>query len=793
MKLFGLEFTRAGTIDRLKENFADIQRQFEDIGWMSFSSLGGFGNLFKDNYKDIVTRSRKAYHKNPLVGHAIQLTTDYVFGEGLTLPKAGTSDDANPHNDEVQDITDKFWLDPDNQISLTSAMAQRALSNKLQYDGEINFRLFVDDDGSVFVRILDPLSTVTVHAPQDNMRVDFWATWQGTTKKYIPDVSNALAFLREEKPDEWEDMLKAHGIKDINVLKNQYVYHVQINADINDDRGVPLPWRALDWVNDHARLHSDMSSFIHAQAQYAWKKKVKGSKAQIQAMRARGQQTTRLTVPAYQAGSTIIENDAVDNKPIDLKAGSGQLFTEGIRQVFRMITIAFGLFEHYFGDLGNANLATAKSVELPMLKKFRALQKVWEDTIKFILNFQLDMEIMAYNRNAFEYIESRNRLELIESKDFKLGRFIDLDFPPILQQDIKELADGWSLAKKEGLAPIDTARKEFLVGAGINNIEEEMQKEYQGPAAPVNPFGALPPEDEDAEAKEAAGGDTRPKDFTTRREKALKLADKNKVVLSKMNEYIKEIGVEYRKMKSAIRGAAKAKETGVKIKGLRSKLNTFKEKMDKLARKNFPVATEIGAQYVSSRIDITEVKEAFKADKFTEEQIRQNAEYLEGLADDMYTKLSLLSEATYKTAEMADEALVDAINSYEKRIGSYAGFFWTVEERAVQEAGKASPDTEAIFVGVEDDDNCPGCAAGIAGNPWKMSDIPIPGEQECMTNCRHAIQISGDEELTESDRQLLRDEETRARDGYILEANRIGYKEKITETKGCGCCTHDKV
>ena len=786
MKLFGVEFTKAGVVDNLREGLADVERQMENVSWMSFSGLGKIGNIFKDNYNKTVARSRQAYYKNPIVGHAINLTTDYVFGEGITTPKASAPDEEDKSNDEVQEILDQFWNDPDNLMSLTAASAQRALSNKLQYDGEINFRLFVDTNGDVFVRILDPMNATPIHDKDDPMRVNFWMTRKGTTKYYIADVSNGLAFLRDRQSNEWVMFLAKHGIKPNEVLEEEYIFHIQINADINDDRGVPLPFRALDWVNDHTRLHGDMSSFVHAQAQYAWKKKIKGTKSQVQAFKARGQQNTNLTNPSFQPGSTIIENASVDNQPIDLKAGSGALFTTAIKASFRMITVAFGLFEHYFGDLGNANLATAKSVELPMLKKFRSLQTFWESAIKAILWFQLDMKIMVTNVDAFEFKANRNRLMLKENKDFSKGRFIDLDFTPILQQDIKDLADAWSIAKNEGLAPIETSKTQFMLGAGINNIEEELQKEFEEKQEAPSGFGApasiVAPEPTEEEVKEAAN-------VATGMKKAMKLADKNQAVISLMNTYIKEIGTEYKKMKSAIRGGAKTKETGVKIKGLRSKLNTFKEKMNKLAVKNFPKASQLGFDYVVKHIDIVEVQEAVDvANAFVVEQVAQNLEYLDGLTDSMYDKLSGLSAETFASAEVADAALVEAIGSYESRVGSYGAYLWTVEVRAVKETGSAQPKTEVNFVGVEDKDNCPGCLNGLSGNPWTMENVPVPGEQDCLTNCRHAIQVTGDAELTESDMQVLRDEEARAREGYILEASRKGYKEKLHEAGGCSCC-----
>jgi len=43
--------------------------------------------------------------------------------------------------------------------------------------------------------------------------------------------------------------------------------------------------------------------------------------------------------------------------------------------------------------------------------------------------------------------------------------------------------------------------------------------------------------------------------------------------------------------------------------------------------------------------------------------------------------------------------------------------------------------------------NCEDCEAAMAGNPWKLEDIPEPGTDTiCAGFCRHAIQILSKEE-----------------------------------------------
>jgi hypothetical protein len=49
-----------------------------------------------------------------------------------------------------------------------------------------------------------------------------------------------------------------------------------------------------------------------------------------------------------------------------------------------------------------------------------------------------------------------------------------------------------------------------------------------------------------------------------------------------------------------------------------------------------------------------------------------------------------------------------------------------------------------FFVGPDDSDTCDGCEDAVNDNPYDADDVPEPGEFECMTRCRHMIQVHGD-------------------------------------------------
>ena len=51
----------------------------------------------------------------------------------------------------------------------------------------------------------------------------------------------------------------------------------------------------------------------------------------------------------------------------------------------------------------------------------------------------------------------------------------------------------------------------------------------------------------------------------------------------------------------------------------------------------------------------------------------------------------------------------------------------------------------AVFIGPDDSATCDGCSEAVNGNPYDVLDVPTPGEFECMSRCRHMVQIQGED------------------------------------------------
>lgn len=788
MRIFGIEVNSAEEIREIREAYADLERVVEDIGWIRINGRGETSQeSCGEQYDQMVKRSRLAFIKNPIVGQAISLTTNYTFGEGVSEPKCAEG------NGEVQGIVQEFWNSPDNRLSFTDTQAQLKISNKLQYDGELALAFKVDSDGLVYVRIVDPLSiSKIVKDPKDSMRDLFYKRRVGNADQYIPDYANGLAHMRRNRNYQgaWVKMLDDLSIREDQVPEDLFMYHVKINNDILDTRGVPEVYRALDWMNANSAINSDMSLFIRTQAQFAWKKKFKGTKAQMQSARARTGQNTQLTNPGRGAGSVVFENEKLSNEAIALPNSSGELFEIGIRRTLLMTVVAFGMMEHYFGDPSTGNLATAEAMELPMLKKFLSRQKVWEDIYLCVLNFQLDMRLFAISDRYFEYSPMMNRITPRKGADYK-DRYIDVDFPPILEKNIKVLADALTAAKSGRLIPVETAQRMFLTGIGVNNVDEEMKKEFEEQIAPLlGAFGQTDPARQQEGARllteflRRANGGRRYRESVNDRsqadslEKAGKLAEKNRQVFRQMNAYLREIARAYNNFARTVREGATAsvgahgKWTGL-VRGIEGAGARFEDAMLMAAERFLPKGAMLGASYAEARVAVKEARPAKligrgSLDDFVDEQLDWNRGFVEDLTPAITEGIrKKVAGKRYDTEREFSDAVDEALIGYESRVGMYAGAFWTVEERAVKEFSKGSG-AKANFVGVDDSKVCDGCREAIDGSPWPVDEAPVPGEQDCLGNCRHALQLEGDEALEESDIELMRESERAAREGFSL-------------------------
>lgn len=754
--MFGIKFVSQKAFNQLLETVTLYSRTLEDIGWINVSlQQGDQAQLIGEGFKKMLRTCRLYYVKNPLAGHWVHLTTDFVFGEGVSKPKA------KKESPKTQEVIDKFWSDPDNKKALTSYQAQRLLSNKLQYEGNLFFVLFDDEEGDVRIRILNTEEIADViRDPDDRMRPVFYKAAKHEQKysffsdAYEISMTKYLYYqdIDNHNPDDY-------NIPDEKRLKGAVVYHIKINCDINDKFGIPELYRGIDWIKAHKDMAADLATLIKSLSTLAWRKKVKGTPTQVTSLRNAAQAKTDLTNPAKIAGSTQYENEAIDTTAISTPTGGAVIGEKGLKQMTLMVCAAAGIFYHYFGDPETGNLATTTSMELPMIKKFVAYQKLWEaiysDILEYVIHKKIEVGVFP---GTATYDEKTVRMVYEPEEDIAM----DIDFPPIIEKDPKVVADALKIAKDANLIGDETAAKIFLLACGQNNIDDEIEKiDFTRQPPIVSPWGQAfaggrPVQEPAAAAGVPAKPAAKPAEIPIKeavagqKDPAFKLTKKNNYLLQRMNGYKKALAGHYATFQKDIRESSKTAGMPGKIVGivenLEDHLDKFKRGMISAAESYFPVAIDIGKKYLQSHLKEVQIRDSlFEANNVGRDllaaKLAWNEKFIsDSLIPDMQVGIEGAMRMPYDTAEEFMAAINGAVNSFESRVEQYAGAFWTVEEAAVKEAGKGTG-AYINFVGADDNATCQGCADAMDGNPYLIDEAPEPGSYECDGRCRHALQI----------------------------------------------------
>jgi len=380
----------------IREATASVEQSLslEDAGWISLS--GQTGDVITEAERITNLKLSRLYAvKDPLGKQSIRLWTDYTFGSGMTWS-------VDEKEAKTQKALESFWDSRANQ-NVLSARGQRKSSDKLLIDGEVFFAIFLGSQGSATIRWIDPLEiTEIITDPDDKEDVKFYKrSWSDAQGKVHESIYRSWTNIKNEAT---KDQYGA------SVQKNDDALIYQLTYNTTTQRGNPLLLPALTWMKYYTKFLSSRIAVMLALAKFAWRTKVAGGQAAVDAIKAKTEGKE------INAASQLLENMGSDTTPIKTDTGASGAYQDG-RMIKLQIAAAVGIPEQYYGDISIGNLATAKTVELPMMKMFTSYQKVWEDTYKDI-----------------------NSIILEHNKIPPDNWYVDMQFPPIAPEDVLQAA-----------------------------------------------------------------------------------------------------------------------------------------------------------------------------------------------------------------------------------------------------------------------------------------------------------------------------------------------------------------
>lgn len=461
----------------------------EEEGWINLSSSASRPEPTALGRKTIYERAELYWFANPLIGQAVNLKTYYTFGRGVQIT----------HPDQSTNKTlQRFWNDPRNKAELTSFEAQTDKDHDLQVYGNVFLVLFPQPDGSVLVRSFPAKECADIITdPEDGKRI-LWYKRDYSVQKY----DYAGGAVTQEGPvtkyyRDWRYYLETEGISGypvpddtnpadppLNMIAEGVVMHIHVNKLSHALFGVSDFYRAIDWAKAHKDQLEDWATIVRALSVFSWKRKSKsGADSRNAAARMGGSTTSSPAEKPASVASILHQPPNVDWEPISVPKGA-TTSPDDSRQLKLMVSAATGIFEHYFGDPSTGNLATSKSMELPMLKMFEARQQLWEELFMDLCEFVLRVKRAAgaSGVRVSEGTRGPYNDKIAENVDK-----ISVSFPPIVQRNVVEDAQALllGLAATQGtnsLIPMEQAAAIFMSMMGVDDVQdklEELKKEWE--------------------------------------------------------------------------------------------------------------------------------------------------------------------------------------------------------------------------------------------------------------------------------------------------------------------------
>ena len=479
--------TMGQNYDTLTERIAELELAREDSGWLQ---LGGesWEEFSRDGLATITYWSRLFYLKNPLIRRGVDVQSHYVWGRGMTV---------NIKDDDINEVIQAFRDDDKNKVEFTSRQAQMSKERELQTDGNLFFVLFTNEhSGQVRVRSI-PFNEIAdvIRNPEDNKEPWYYkrsyvregwtpgtgSTFDQQTTEYFPDWK----YHPKKKPT---------SIDDKPIHWDRPVYHVKTGGFSDWKFGVSEVYAAIDWAKAYKEFLEDWASITRSYRRFAWKATGMKSKGEIAAVKSKlgstyasGGGTGAETTPPPVTGSIAMLTEGRDLQPV--RTAGATVAAEDGRHIKLMVCAAMGLPETFFGDVSVGTLATAKSLNRPTELQMVSRQTLWGDIYAEIFNYVLMQQVKTTGgqlrgKGVVETVEQDGKTEykLVWNDDVESK--VDIDFPPIVEEDIDELisaiVDAATL-KGSGLAGTIGQReltRMLLVALHEEDIDETLEAMY---------------------------------------------------------------------------------------------------------------------------------------------------------------------------------------------------------------------------------------------------------------------------------------------------------------------------
>jgi hypothetical protein len=307
------------------------------------------------------------FDTNPMAHRIIEIIRDFVVGDGFTI---------KAEDEDVQEVLNAFWNDPDNNMPIS------ILENvtELSQFGENCFPVWVNPiSGLVKLQYLDPARIVKVLKSKKNSRINDTIVWHmprghkdRTFKIHIPIIHKYTTFK----------IIPANNMT--GKLEGD-AFFFTINKPISASRGRSDLLSLADWLDGYDQFLFARLERAFLLNTFIWDITADGmDKKELDAF------VRELGIP--KPGSIRAHNDKIKWDAVSPKLEGHDASNEAALYKAQILGGA-GYPGHWFSEGERTTRATAKEMSLPTLKKLKSRQKLITFQYTHMLDFQIEMAI----------------------------------------------------------------------------------------------------------------------------------------------------------------------------------------------------------------------------------------------------------------------------------------------------------------------------------------------------------------------------------------------------------------
>ena len=410
--------------------------------------------------------------QNPMAGRIIELMADHVVGDGFAWTAA---------DKQVEEILLRHWEDPDNNWDL------------LQFDRYQELILFGTWAPLVFVNkhnghvklgpvdpswIADIIPSKDIAGKAIALRIDQQHAAGSYDAKTEEDArGTTYAVITQDQranipnPDKpGEEMANMH----MGLLDGE-IFYFTVNKLTFLLQGISDLFRVADWVDAFDQFVFSLLERINFLNAHLYDITLTGAEqAEV------NERAAFIAANPPRPGTTRVHNENEKWEALAPKINSAEV--EEVAKIIKMLILgSFGIPEHWFGEGGDTNRATAAEMGGPIHRKLKRKQAQWSAVMRQILQFQIDQAIKAGRLSRVFPDGTKDK----DGKDIG-GKKRDLSFvilpPEVSSKDLSLFVD--SLDKLT--SALSGAMAEGFIGeakaAGVwTSVAQELGVEIEAP------------------------------------------------------------------------------------------------------------------------------------------------------------------------------------------------------------------------------------------------------------------------------------------------------------------------